>query len=62
VKQSERKQLVIRRLTRIQNIGKQKKFAEIDSLINSKNNKGSQRTCGSRIRIYLHNATRRNAL
>jgi len=33
--QLEYKQLVIRRLTHIQNLAKQKKFAEIESLINS---------------------------
>jgi hypothetical protein len=35
MKQLEYKQLIIRRLTRIQKLARQKKFAEIESLINS---------------------------
>lgn len=35
MKHSEYKKLVIRRLTHIQKLAKQKKFAEIESLINS---------------------------
>jgi hypothetical protein len=35
MKQLEYKKLVIRRLTRIQKLAKQKKFAEIEALISS---------------------------
>ena len=36
LEQVEAKQLVIKRLTHIQNLAKQKKFAEIENLLNSK--------------------------
>jgi len=35
MEQLEYKQLVIRRLTHIQNLAKEKKYAEIESLINN---------------------------